>query len=81
MALDNRQSDLESLRIDRSQSSTEVKTPIWARRYIQIGVGILLLLIVVRGLSAVLAGVSLSSVTNAPAVVGLSGTESGLVTT
>ena len=56
MALDNRQSDLESLRIDRSQSSTEVKTPIWARRYIQIGVGILLLLIVVRGLSAVLAG-------------------------
>ena len=56
MALDNRQSDLESLRIDRSQSSTDVKTPIWARRYIQIGVGILLLLIVVRGLSAVLAG-------------------------
>jgi HlyD family secretion protein len=56
MALDNRQSDLESLRIDRSQSSTDVRTPLWARRYIQIGVAIVLLLIVVRGLSAVLAG-------------------------
>ena len=57
--MDNRQSDLESLRIDRSQTSTDIKTPIWARRYIQIGVGILLLLIVVRGLAAVLAGNSL----------------------
>ena len=56
MALDNRQSDLESLRIDRSQSSTDVRTPLWARRYIQIGVAIVLLLIVVRGVSAVLAG-------------------------
>jgi len=55
MALDNRQSDLESLRIDRSQSA-DVKAPLWARRYIQIGVAIVLLLIVVRGVSAVLAG-------------------------
>ena len=44
-ALDNRQSDLESLRIDRSQTSTDIKTPIWARRYIQVGLGVLLLLI------------------------------------
>ena len=56
MALDNRQSDLESLRIDRSQNTADVKTPIWARRYIQIGVGILVLLIVVRALSALFAG-------------------------
>jgi HlyD family secretion protein len=56
MALDNRQSDLESLRIDRSQNGAEIKTPLWARRYIQVGVGIVLLLIVIRGLSAVLAG-------------------------
>src|SRR5258708_34182275 len=55
MALDNRQSDLESLRIDRSQGS-DVKAPLWARRYIQIGVAIVLLLSVVRGLSAVMAG-------------------------
>src|SRR5258708_15671320 len=55
MALDNRQSDLESLRIDRSQGS-DVKAPVWARRYMQMGVGILLLWIVVRGLSAVMAG-------------------------
>jgi HlyD family secretion protein len=55
MALDNQQADLESLRIDRSQSG-DVRTPLWARRYIQIGIAIVVLLIVVRGLSAVLAG-------------------------
>ena len=57
MALDNRQSDLESLRIDRSQqSSTEVRTPLWSRRYIGIGVGILLILAAVKLLSGLISG-------------------------
>jgi HlyD family secretion protein len=56
MALDNQQADLESLRIDRSQSGADASTPLWARRYIQIGIAIVVLLIVVRGVSAVLSG-------------------------
>jgi len=56
MALDNQQADLESLRIDRSQSGPEAKPPLWARRYIQIGIGIVVLLILARGLSALISG-------------------------
>ena len=58
MALDNQQADLESLRIDRSRNSTEVRTPLWSRRYIWIGVGVLLLLVLLRGISAVVSGSS-----------------------
>lgn len=56
MAVHNQQADLESLRIDRSSTSTDVRAPLWARRYIQIGVGLLLLLIVFRVLSGIVAG-------------------------
>ncbi len=56
MDLDNQQADLESLRIDRSQNSTNVRPPLWARRYIQVGIAIVVLLIVIRALSAVIAG-------------------------
>src|SRR5882724_4609891 len=55
MAIDNQQADLESLRIDRSRS-TEVKTPLWSRRYIGIGIGILLILAAVKLLSGLIAG-------------------------
>jgi HlyD family secretion protein len=55
MALDDRQADLESLRIDRSQS-TEVRTPLWARRYIVIGIGIILLLGAVKLIAGLISG-------------------------
>jgi len=56
MALDNQQADLESLRIDRSQNAAEARTPIWARRYIWIGIGALLLLGMIRTISALITG-------------------------
>ena len=55
MAIDNQQADLESLRIDRSRNA-EVKTPLWSRRYIGIGIGILLILAAVKLLSGLIAG-------------------------
>ena len=57
MSLDTKQTDLENLRIDRSQrTSTEVRTPLWSRRYILIGVGILLLLGIFKVISSVISG-------------------------
>ena len=56
MVPDNKQSDLESLRIDRSQSSTEIRAPLWSRRYIGVGIGILLLLGAAKLLSGLLSG-------------------------
>ena len=57
MPPDTRQADLENLRIDRSQrSSTDVRTPLWSRRYILIGVGLLLLLGVIKLLSTMISG-------------------------
>ena len=57
MSPDTKQTDLENLRIDRSQrTSTEVRTPLWSRRYILIGVGIVLLLGIFKVFSSVISG-------------------------
>jgi len=51
------QTDLENLRIDRSQrTSTDVRTPLWSRRYILIGTGVLVLLILLKLISSVVSG-------------------------
>ncbi len=51
------QTDLENLRINRSQrTSTDVRTPLWSRRYILIGTGILVLLILFKLISSVISG-------------------------
>ena len=48
MAIDAKHEDLQSLRIDRSaRSSGEGEPPLWARRYILVGIGLLVLLGVV----------------------------------
>lgn len=57
MSADTTQKDLENLRIDRSQrTSTEVRTPLWSRRYILIGTGVVVLLVLLKLISSVVSG-------------------------
>ena len=45
MAIDTKHEDLQSLRIDRSQrGDTSGEPPAWARRYIVIGIAVVVLL-------------------------------------
>src|SRR6266849_46254 len=44
MAIDTKHDDLQSLRIDRSGGQSEGEAPAWARRYIIIGIAVVVLL-------------------------------------
>jgi HlyD family secretion protein len=44
MAIDTKHKDLQSLRIDRSASGGEGEPPVWARRYIIVGISVLVIL-------------------------------------
>src|SRR6266851_1650874 len=44
MGIDTKHDDLQSLRIDRSAGQPEAEPPVWARRYILIGIAVVVLL-------------------------------------
>jgi len=44
MAIDTKHQDLQSLRIDRADKGGEGEPPLWARRWILVGIGVLVLL-------------------------------------
>jgi multidrug efflux pump subunit AcrA (membrane-fusion protein) len=56
MAIDTKHDDLQSLRIDRSQKVDEGDAPTWARRYILIGVAVVVLLGLAASAYRLLAG-------------------------